>query len=243
MQIIIRNIDYINRKVHIQFGHILLIAVLLLSFPSHSQTKYPSAGEFVEIKVKLPEVQTDVRYAGTNNFVGRPIPGYNAEKIVLSKPAADSLHKAIKHLNSKGYGVIIYDAYRPQKAVDYFRKWSRDMGDTIAKAGFYPDIAKKDLFHLGYIASKSGHSRGSTIDLSLTELATGREIDMGGTYDFFDESSSPHSDKITMQQQKNRNILREAMLTHGFKPLHTEWWHFTLKNEPYPDTYFDFNVE
>lgn len=243
MQIIIRNLVYINRKAYIQLSYILLIAGLLLSFSSHSQTFFTPEGDFVEIKMKLPEVETDVRYAGTNNFVGRSIPGYNAEKIILSKPAADMLHKSIQHLNRKGYGVVIYDAYRPQKAVDYFRKWSRDMGDTIAKPDFYPDIAKKDLFQLGYIASKSGHSRGSTIDLSLTDLKTGREIDMGGIYDFFDESSSPHSDKITVHQQINRNILREAMLMHGFKPLHTEWWHFTLKDEPYPETYFDFNVE
>lgn len=243
MQKFIINPLYIKRKAHILFSYIILVWGILLSFSSHSQTINFSEGEFVEIEATLPYIQTEVRYAGTNNFVGRPIPGYNAEKIILSKLSAASLYKAIKHLNRKGYGVIIYDAYRPQKAVDYFRKWSGAPGDTIAKRDFYPDIAKKDLFRLGYIASKSGHSRGSTIDLSLTDLDTGLELDMGGSYDFFDESSSPFTDTISTEQQKNRNILREAMLKHGFRPLHTEWWHFTLKNEPYPNTYFDFDVE
>jgi|SRR5690554_1556022 len=221
----------------------LILCGLLLSIAAYTQSTNTSLPQFVEIKANLLLIQTDVRYSGYNNFVGRPIPGYNSERILLSKPAADSLHKAIKYLNSLGYGVIIYDAYRPQKAVDYFGKWSRDKGDTLMKADYYPDIAKKDLFRLGYITSKSGHSRGSTVDLSLTDLNTGREIDMGGEYDFFDESASPSTDMISAKQQENRYILREAMIRYGFKPLHTEWWHFTLKNEPYPDTYFDVNVE
>lgn len=243
MQLFIRHLIYLKGKNHVRCIYLIIACGLCLGSSSHAQTYNSPAGEFVEIKANLPKIQTDVRYAGSNNFVGRPIPGYNAEKIILSTSATDSLHKAIEHLNGIGYGVIIYDGYRPQKAVNYFSKWSGAMGDTVGKANFYPDIAKKYLFRLGYIASKSGHSRGSTIDLSLTDLNTGREIDMGGTYDFFDESSWPITNKISRQQQKNRLVLREAMLMHGFKPLHTEWWHFTLKNEPYPDTYFDFDVE
>lgn len=243
MQFFITYLNFMKIKIDIKAVLFALVWGLTVNPSVQAQINNPPTGEFVEIKTNLPSIKTDVRYAGTNNFVGRPIPGYSAEKIILSKSAADSLHKAIEHLKGKGYGVNIFDAYRPQKAVDYFRKWSRVLDDTITKASFYPDIAKKDLFRLGYIASKSGHSRGSTIDLSLTDLKTGREINMGGTYDFFDESSSPFTDKISVEQQNNRNILREAMLIYGFKPLHTEWWHFTLKNEPYPDTYFDFDVE
>ena len=243
MQIIIISLDIIKRKTHILFVAFLLLGVLFLSFSSYAQINNYTDNEFVEIKANLPEIQTDVRYAGTNNFVGRPIPGYNAEMIILSKPAADSLTKVIKYLINKGYGLIIYDAYRPQKAVDYFRQWSRNLGDTISKADFYPFVAKNDLFRLGYIATKSGHSRGSTVDLSLTDLKTGKEVDMGGTYDYFDESSWSFTDKVSPEQQNNRSVLREAMLKYGFKPIHTEWWHFTLRNEPYPDTYFDFDVE
>ena len=243
MQLIIRHLIFIKRKIQIKTILLSLLCGLFLNLITHGQINNPTDIEFVEIKSNPPNIQTDVRYAGKNNFVGRALPGYNSEKILLSKSAADSLNRVIQYLNKKGYGVIIYDAYRPQKAVDYFRKWSRNAGDTITKAQFYPDVAKKDLFFLGYIAYKSGHSRGSTLDLSLTDLATGHEIDMGGPYDFFDQSSSSYSDKISDVQQNNRLILRNAMLKHGFKPLPTEWWHFTLRIEPYPDTYFDFDVE
>lgn len=243
MRLFIRNSVYSKGKSHLKYGVFILLLGLFLNFSSHGQSNDSTAGKFVEIMASLPEIQTDVRYAGSNNFVGRPIPGYNAEMIILSIPAADTLYKIIKYLNEIGYGVIIYDAYRPQKAVDYFSKWSKDLGDTTRKAHFYPDIAKKDLFRLGYIAAKSGHSRGSTIDLTLTDLETGKEIDMGGVYDYFDKSSWSISYTISLDQQNNRDILREVMLMHGFKSIHTEWWHFTLENEPYPDTYFDFDVE
>ena len=142
----------------------------------------------------------------------------------------------------KGYRLKIYDAYRPQMAVSHFARWAKDFKDTRMKPYFYPELKKDVLFPLGYIAERSGHSRGSTVDLTLFDMKTEKEVDMGGTFDYFGELSHPDYTKITTEQFRNRMILREAMLSHGFKPLVEEWWHFTLKDEPYPDTYFTFPV-
>src|SRR5690554_5869033 len=160
MRLFLKVFNNTPRSFQMLSAHFLILGVIFLSFSTCAQTNN-GPEEFVEIKTSLTYIQTDVRYAGENNFVGRPIPGYVSEKIILSIPAADALHNAIAYLNNKGYGVIIYDAYRPQKAVDYFLKWARNKEDTISKSNFYPDVAKRDLFQLGYIASKSGHSRGS----------------------------------------------------------------------------------
>lgn len=137
----------------------------------------------------------------------------------------------------------IYDAYRPQKAVDHFEKWAKDLNDTKMKEYFYPNLNKSVLFEQGYIANHSGHSRGSTVDLTLYDMKTEKEVDMGGTFDYFGEESHPDYKNITPEQYKNRMMLRQAMTNHGFEPLPTEWWHFTLKNEPYPNTYFTFPVK
>ena len=143
---------------------------------------------------------------------------------------------------SKGYRLKIYDAYRPQKAVSHFMRWVLDSYDTLMKKYFYPELEKNILFPQGHIAEKSGHSRGSTVDLTLFDMNTEKEVDMGGTFDYFGELSHPDYKNITETQYQNRMILRKAMTDHGFKPLAEEWWHFTLKNEPYPDTYFTFPV-
>ncbi|MBQ9419393.1 MAG: M15 family metallopeptidase, partial [Synergistaceae bacterium] len=145
-------------------------------------------------------------------------------------------------LITKGYRLKIYDAYRPQRAVSHFARWAEDLEDTRMKKYFYPNLDKSVLFDQGYIDYKSGHSRGSTLDLTLFDMKTEKEVDMGGTFDYFGIQSHPDYKKITKTQYNNRMILRKAMMAHGFKPLSTEWWHFTLKREPYPDTYFDFPI-
>ena len=149
---------------------------------------------------------------------------------------------ASDELIKKGYRLKIYDAYRPQKAVTNFMNWAKDVDDTRMKSYFYPELDKSVLFAQGYIAEKSGHSRGSTVDLTLFDMKTEKEVDMGGTFDYFGELSHPDYKNITEEQYNNRMILREAMINNGFKPLPEEWWHFTLENEPYPDTYFTFPV-
>ncbi|NEN23713.1 M15 family metallopeptidase [Cryomorpha ignava] len=199
--------------------------------------------DFIEIQSRPPNVYIDVRYATSNNFVGKRINGYNAEKILLTRAAADSLEKAIELLNRLGYGIIIYDGYRPQKAVNMFVSWSRLLNDTINKQAFYPDVSKKNLFKQGYIASKSGHSRGSTIDLGLVYISNGEIVLMGTSFDFFGPESASKYQALPKDQRDKRLILRNAMMLAGFKPIETEWWHFTLRNEPFPDTYFDFDIE
>ena len=163
---------------------------------------------------------------------------------LLSKQAAAALKKASDELVQLGYRLKIYDAYRPQKAVDHFVRWSKNIEDTLMKRYFYPDLDKSVLFAQEYIAEKSGHTRGSTVDLTLFDMTTEKEVDMGGTFDFFGEQSHPDYKKtLTDEQYSNRMLLRNVMIKHGFKPLDSEWWHFTLKDEPFPDTYFDFDVK
>ena len=209
---------------------------------------------FVNITDVVPDVILEIRYFGTYNFVGARIDGYEQPTALLTREAADSLRAVSNDLKTQGYRLKIYDAYRPQKAVDHFMRWGKDLDDTLMRAYFYPNEVKDSLFIKGYIAERSGHSRGSTLDLTLFDMRTEKEVDMGGTFDWFGKESHPdcggdpatgtyrQNDTITAQQFANRMILREAMLRHGFKPYDCEWWHFTLKNEPYPDTYFWFPV-
>ena len=161
---------------------------------------------------------------------------------MLTVEAAEALKAVSDELIPLGYRLKIYDTYRPQRAVDHFVEWSKKTDDVRMKRYFYPDLGKDVLFPRGYIAAKSGHSRGSTVDLTLFDMKTGKEVDMGGTFDWFGEESHPDYRGISAAQFKNRMLLREIMVAHGFKPLAEEWWHFTLANEPYPDTYFDFPV-
>lgn len=207
-----------------------------------AETNQLPAG-FVYLDRVAPEIMLEIRYFSDYNFTGTRIDGYRAARAILTEPAATALGNVNAELKAKGYRLKIYDAYRPQRAVSHFARWARDPGDTKMKAVFYPNVDKKDLFRLGYIASKSGHSRGSTVDLTLVDAATGREIDMGGSFDFFGSISHHGTSLITPEQTRNRNILKEAMVKQGFKPYFKEWWHYTLANEPFPDTYFDFPVE
>jgi len=197
---------------------------------------------FVYITEAVPDVILEIRYFGTYNFVGKRIDGYLAPKALLTREAADSLRAVSDDVMRLGYRLKIFDAYRPQCAVDHFVRWAADLSDTTMRRYFYPEVDKSRLFELDYIALKSGHTRGSTVDLTLFDMNTEREVDMGGTFDWFGELSHPDYKDITPEQYANRMILREAMLRHGFKPLYSEWWHFTLKNEPFPDTYFAFPV-
>lgn len=204
--------------------------------------KASDSSDFVLLSEAVPDAILEIRYYSTYNFVGDRINGYEEPCALLTKEAATALKKASDEVVSKGYRLKIYDAYRPQKAVTHFMNWAKDVSDTRMKKYFYPELDKSVLFDQGYIAEKSGHSRGSTVDLTLFDMNTEKELDMGGTFDYFGELSHPDYKQITAEQYENRMILRDAMLANGFKPLDEEWWHFTLKDEPFPDTYFTFPV-
>jgi len=196
---------------------------------------------FVSVSEVIPDVLLDVRYYSTYNFVSERVDGYEAPVVLLTKEAAAALSLVNADMRRKGLRLVLYDGYRPQRAVDHFVRWA-ESADESMRAFFYPDVEKRDLFERGFIARRSGHSRGSTVDLTLLDEKTGMLLDMGGPFDFFGELSHPDYPGVTPAQHANRMLLRQAMLDHGFKPLSTEWWHFTLKDEPYPDTYFDFPV-
>lgn len=208
------------------------------------QKSEPSAPEnFVLLADVVPDAMEEIRYYTTYNFTGERVDGYEEPCALLTREAAEALRAVSDEVKARGYRLKIYDAYRPQAAVQCFVRWAEDPGDTEMKPYFYPEVDKSQLFAQGYIAGRSGHSRGSTVDLTLFDEATGKELDMGGTFDYFGERShSDFTDGLTGEQQANRLLLREVMVRHGFRPLDTEWWHFTLEDEPYPDTYFDFPV-
>ena len=200
--------------------------------------------QFVTLTDVVPDAILEIRYFGTYNFVGDRIDGYLEPTALLTKQAADSLRAVSDDVIKLGYRLKIYDAYRPQMAVDHFVRWAADFDDTRMKNYFYPNLEKNVLFPQEYICEKSGHTRGSTLDLTLFDMTTEKELDMGGTFDWFGPESHPdYTEGITKQQFQNRMILRDAMMRHGFKPFNTEWWHFTLENEPFPDTYFTFPVK
>ncbi|MCR5322297.1 MAG: M15 family metallopeptidase [Lachnospiraceae bacterium] len=200
------------------------------------------SSDFVLLTDVVPDAILEIRYYSTYNFVGDRIDGYEEPLAFLTKEAATALKKVSDELNKMGYRLKIFDAYRPQKAVTHFMNWALDLTDTRMKKYFYPELEKDVLFPQGYIAEHSGHSRGSTVDLTLFDMTTEREVDMGGTFDYFGELSHPDYKGITEEQYANRMLLREVMTKYGFKPLVEEWWHFTLEDEPYPDTYFTFPV-
>ncbi len=184
-----------------------------------------------------------MRYYGSDNFIGKRIDGYHNPKSFHTKEAAYALNKVQLELNKKGLSLKIFDSYRPQRAVNHFIRWAKVLEDTIMKRQYYPNVKKKDLFDLGYIAERSGHSRGSTVDLTIIELINGAELDMGSSFDFFGRKSHHSYKDITDKQKENRVLLKSIMEKYGFKPYSEEWWHYTLANEPFPDTYFDFPVK
>lgn len=201
------------------------------------------ASDFVLVTDVVPDAILEIRYYSTYNFVGDRIDGYEEPLALMTKESAEALKEVSDDVEKQGYRLKIYDAYRPQEAVTNFVEWAQDENDTRMKEYFYPKLDKSVLFPQGYIAEHSGHSRGSTVDLTLFDMETEKEVDMGGTFDYFGKRSHPDYKKgITNEQYENRMILRKAMTDNGFKPLPEEWWHFTLENEPYPDTYFTFPV-
>ena len=241
---------------------------LALFFPFadavRAQEKIPS--DFVDIKQVLPSAILDIRYHGDHNFVGTRVDGYEAARCFVTKPAAKALAKVQEELQEFSLSLKIYDCYRPQRAVNHFVRWAKDIGDAKTKAEFYPAVDKRNLFRDDYIAERSGHSRGSTVDLTIVPLPVPKEetytpgqplracfmpaserfgdssIDMGTGFDCFDELSHPANPRVGTQQRANRLLLKTLMDRRGFKNYAQEWWHFTLRNEPYPNTYFDFPV-
>ena len=220
---------------------LLVLPAVMLTVLSGCASGLPDGFVYVTDVVKT--AQLDIRYYGDNNFVGTRIDGYEAPVAILTKEAAEALKAAADLLEEQGYYIKIFDAYRPQQAVDHFIRWAKDVHDTKMKEKFYPDLDKSVLFEQGYIAEKSGHTRGSTVDLTIVDMKTNEELDMGSGFDFFGEISHHGTDLITEQQEANRNILRDAMVAAGFEVYPEEWWHYKLKDEPYPDTYFNFKVK
>ena len=197
---------------------------------------------FVLLADYVPGIIQEIRYHSTYNFVGERIEGYEEPCAILTIEAARALKQAANELNVQGYRLKVFDAYRPACAVRHFVLWGIEDLDLRMKPFFYPDLEKQELFEKGYIAKESSHSRGSTVDVTLLDMATGKEFDMGSPFDFFGEVSHPDYRGITEEQYANRMVLQSVMVRSGFEPIDCEWWHFTLKNEPYPDTYFEFPV-
>lgn len=213
----------------------------MLSFSArHHDREVPD--NFVYLHEVIPDLVQDLRYFTADNFVGERVPGYDADRLIATAETALALKRVQDDLAYGGLALKVFDAYRPQRAVDFFVRWAQDGSDLRTKAAYYPNIAKEDIFPNGYLLERSSHSRGSTVDLTIIDATTGSELDMGTPFDFFDPLSWPASRGVTLQQRANRMLLRAAMTRHGFVPVDEEWWHFTLRDEPYPDTCFDFPV-
>lgn len=220
------------------FFLILLASVFLITSVT---AQVPN--DFGYIAEEIPNIALEIRYASTKNFMGRVVNGYSFPKVVLTKKALDALKKAQAEFNQLGYCIKVFDAYRPQRAVDDFMQWIKAENDTLMKQRYYPQLDKKNLVPQGYIAEKSGHSRGSTIDLSLIYIEgdkAGKELDMGGRWDYFGKRSNYDFPEISLKQQENRALLKDIMIKYGFVPYAQEWWHFSLAEEPFSTTYFDF---
>ena len=217
---------------------ILTLFVMAIFF---AQAPLPQG--FSYAKDKIPDLEIDLRYAKKNNFVGQKIDGYTTEKAILSTKTAEALFAAQQEFGRMGLGLKLFDGYRPQRAVDHFVRWAKIPSDTLMKAQFYPNIPKSELFKKHYISTYSGHSRGSSIDVTLIDFNTCEELDMGSTYDFFGKISNLDYQDLNAKQRSNRELIQRIMIKYGFRPYAQEWWHFTLNNEPFPKTYFDFVVE
>lgn len=218
---------------------IIYLIIVLFSFILNAQ-KLPK--NFVYLEDIAPSIRIELRYFSNNNFIGKPIDGYNSNSLIITEETAKSLKIIQQELLQKELSLKIFDGYRPQKAVNHFVRWVQVLKDTLMKAQYYPKVKKNNLLKNGYIAERSGHSRGSTIDLTIINIKTGKALDMGSAYDFFGIQSHPSYKNISKKQKNNRMLLRNIMLNHGFKPYKNEWWHFTLKKEPFPNTYFTFPI-
>jgi zinc D-Ala-D-Ala dipeptidase len=216
-----------------------LFILLVTSMPALAQHRPAS---FVDAATVVPGLVVEMRYFGSNNFVGRPIDGYEKPLCLLTREAAAALAQVARDLEQRGLAIKAFDCYRPARAVAHFVRWAQNVKDLARKTEFYPEVDKRDLFRDGYIAARSGHSRGSTIDLTLVRRSDARELDMGTPYDFFSPRAWPSDRSVSSEAQANRVLLADAMRRRGFRPYDKEWWHFTLSGEPFPDTFFDFPV-
>ena len=244
---------------------LIVFPVLSFSLLSYGADRLPE--RFVDIQEVIPQIQLDIRYSGQHNFLGRQVDGYLAPKCLLTREAASALFDVQKELEAFSLTLKVYDCYRPQRAVDHFVRWAKDVDDTKTKKEFYPTVDKRHLFKDGYIDSQSSHSRGSCVDLTIVALPAAQQepytpgqalqectlpagrrfgdnsVDMGTGYDCFHQLSHTASQEIGPQQRINRMLLKTLMERHGFKNYALEWWHYTLKNEPYPNTYFNFPID
>lgn len=245
----------------------VVLTLSILPVPFYARAGQNVEDRFVDVWKYIPSIEMDMRYYTPHNFVGQKIDGYNAPKCLLTIEAANALKKVQSDLKPFSFSLKIYDCYRPQRAVDHFVRWAKDINDTRTKKEFYPTVDKSRLFVDGYIAQKSGHSRGSTIDLTIIPLPAPAEetyrpgqelfpcflpaakrfgdnsLDMGTGFDCFHEHAHTANKNIGRDQRTNRLLLRSLMEKHGFVNYDLEWWHFTLKAEPFPDTYFDFPID
>jgi zinc D-Ala-D-Ala dipeptidase len=220
-----------------------VVFALVLALTSVSAYAQIMPAEFVDAAAVVDGLVVDMRYFGADNFVGRRIDGYEAPRCLLARPAAAALSTVQRDLAQRGLGLKVLDCYRPARAVAHFVRWARDTADVARKADYYPNIDKRYLFRLGYIAERSGHSRGSTVDLTLVRRTDGEgDLDMGTPFDFFSPKSWPGDISVGEVARRNRALLAAAMARGGFRAYAKEWWHFTLRNEPFPARYFDFPV-
>ncbi len=215
------------------------MSLVLVSF--HLRAVLPEGFDYC-LRV-IPSLQIDLRYASDNNFTGQQLIGYKYPVCVMTQSALNQLFNVQMQLSEFGLGLKVFDAYRPQKAVDSFVAWSGLPDNDEIRKKYYPTLTRKELFEERFISKHSGHTRGSTVDLTLVDLSTGQELDGGTRFDFFGKESAPFYSELRPEQRANRALLRAVMMNHGFQPYHNEWWHFTLANEPFPNTYFDFDIE
>lgn len=231
------------------FPAFLAFILCLPPFETFSQEVHPQGVPqgFVEVSSIAPDIVIDLRYCGSENFLGKPVAGYTEPKCWMTVEAANALLRVQKELRRKGMGIKIFDAYRPQAAVNHFVRWAKDPTDQVKKDSFYPEIKKENLISEGYISAKSGHSRGSTIDLTIVRFqehdsSQPQELDMGSPFDFFGTKSWTSNPDLTSTQRSNRLLLKTLMQQNGFIHYSKEWWHFRLRDEPFPDTYFNFST-
>jgi len=225
------------------FLYPIVMIILFLSSGSFAFANQDGAVQFVDLEKAVPGLQCDARYAGNNNFTGKPLPGYERSICMGSEELAQGLILAQRHVEQYGFALIVYDAYRPQRAVNHLVRWAKDALDVLEKQNYYPDVPKTKLIPEGYIAPRSGHSRGGTVDLSIIDVNTGEILDMGTPYDFFSPQSGLAAKNLSISHRANRAFLSAAMQAAGFLPYDVEWWHFRLADEPWPTTYFDMPVK
>ena len=214
------------------------LLLLLVTSAANAQDQRPAA--FVDAATVVPGLVVEMRYVTDNNFVGQRVDGYEKPVCLLTRQAAQALAEVGRDLSSRGLKLKVFDCYRPKRAVAHFVRWAQAVNDLKNKSAYYPDLDKRQLFTDGYIATHSGHSRGSTVDLTMAGAAG--ELDMGTPFDFLSPRSNTSNPTVSVEAHKNRMLLAAAMGKHGFRPYGKEWWHFTLRGEPFPETYFDFPV-